>query len=199
MMPENCLSNQVAPCLVKLKRNENLDYKNYNFVAVQESILKITDFKTTKLVMSYGRLIINFKKQTSLQIYENVFNKGPIHLERHENKTTVISGDDFKRIDFLESQQDLVSVKSSVMDKKAFVEHLSKYYSNKNHFKSVLSQVFPIYLTTYKKDVDDQKKQLQRSIASVEFREEQERLNQAEIKAQQQNNRETFFQRTFKQ
>ena len=199
MMPENCLKTQKAPCLLKFKKSERLEYKNLALTAVQESVLKITDFQKMNIELSQGRLIVEFEnKMASLFFYEQIFTKGPMYLERHENKTIIISGENYKRIEFGESQGQ-INTKTMVMDKIAFVEYLSRYYSNKQQFKSVLQQIFPVYLSTYKADVVDQKQQMQRSIASVEYREQQERLKQAEIKAQQQNNRDTFFQRTFKQ
>ncbi len=201
-MPENCLQNQKTPCLVKFQKNEKLDYKNINIVAPQESVLNITNFKTMTLGLSHGRLIVDFKKpEASLQIANLIFNDGPMYLERHGNKTIVISGETYARIELIEDHQDKADpkVKTSVMDKIAFIEHLSKYYSKKQDFKTVLRLVFPIYLATHQAEVEHQKKQLQRSIASVEYREEQERLKQADIKAEQKKNRDLFFQRTFKQ
>ncbi len=199
MMPENCLKNQKAPCLIKLKRNERLNYKDLAFTAAEESVLKVTDFQKMSAELSQGRIIVEFEnKKTSLFFYEQIFNQGPMYLERHADKTIIISGENYKRIEFNDSQNP-INIKTMVMDKVAFVEHLSKYYSNKQQFKSVLQQIFPVYLSTYRADVEDQKQQMQRSIASVEYREQQERLKQAEIKAQRQNNRDTFFQRTFKQ
>lgn len=198
MMPESCLQNQKTPCLVKFQKNEKLDYKNITLAAPQEAVLKITDFKSMNIELGHGRLIVEFKKSAaSLQIGQLTFNDGPMYLERHGRKTIVISGETYARIEF--SDDSHVEVKTSVLDKMAFIEHLAKYYSNKQQFKTVLSQIFPIYLATHQAEVERQKKQLQRSIASVEYREEQERLKQAEIKAQQKKNRDLFFQRTFKQ
>ncbi len=195
MMPENCLQNQKTPCLVKFQKNEKLDYKNIVITASQESVLKITDFKMMNVGLNHGRLIVEFKKpEASLEIETLTFKDGPMYLERHGNGMIVISGETYKRIDL----NDKV-VKISVMDKMAFIEHLSKYYSNKQQFKTVLHQIFPTYLSTHQAEVEHQKKLLQRSIASVEYREEQERLKQAEIKDQQKKNRDLFFQRTFKQ
>lgn len=199
MMPENCLQNQKAPCLVKFKKNEVLDYKNIHFMAPQESVLKITEFKKMNLGLNHGRLIIKFvKPEASLQVSELIFRKGPMYLERHADRTIIINGENYKRIEISDAPSG-PTVKTSVMDNFAFIEHLSKYYSNKEQLKTVLRQIFPVYLATHKKEVEQQKQQLQRSIASVEYREEQERIKQAEIKAQQKKNRDLFFQRTFKQ
>ena len=199
MMPENCLKNQKAPCLVRLKKNERLDYKNLTFTAVKESVLKVTDFKIMSAELNQGRLIVEFEnKEASLFFYELSFTQGPMYLERQGDKTIIMGGENYKSIEFDESQSP-IHIKTRVLDKVAFVEHLSKYYSNKQQLKSVLQQIFPVYLSTYRADLEEQKQKMQRSIASVEYREKQERLKQAEIKAQRQNSRDTFFQRTFNQ
>ena len=197
MMPENCLQNQKTPCLVKFQKNEKLDYKNIHITASEESVLKMTNFNEMTVELNHGRLIVEFKKPGSIHLAKLTFKEGPMYLERHGSKTIVISGETYSRIELSDDSNG--EVKTSVMDKMAFIEHISKYYSNKQQFKTVLGQIFPIYLATHQAEVEHQKKRLQRSIASVEYREEQERLKQAEIKAQQKKNRDLFFQRTFKQ
>ncbi len=205
-VPENCLAQEIAPCLIKAETNQTLKSKSKLFqLAVSSgSIVKIVQFNIPfKFDLLNGKVSIQAisKKPIQFKLNDVAFESKAVFAKSTEVGRLQIY--DVKNFILAEyelsgsSEQESVLRKSEFLAKLDMIRYLSEFYTSKKSFLGYLKSIETLWKKELNRQTNDQTIALQRSIASIAKAEELSKA-QAEKEAEELKKvRRQFFYRTF--
>lgn len=205
-VPENCLQQEISPCLVKVGENRTLKSKSalFSFVVAEDSIFKILQFSSPfKFELLQGKMVVQSGSKKTIQFTLNdvpfdsktvfaKFGEGR-RLQVYDSKNFILS--EYEQAENL--GQEAVLRKSEFLAKLDMIRFLSEFFFSKKSLLGYLKSIELSWKNELKIQTNDQTIALQRSIASIEKAEEQSKA-QAEKEAEELKKvRRQFFYRTF--
>lgn len=203
-IPEACLSQTVAPCLVKSNQKQTFKVHFGELHLDEGTILKIIDFKSAQVELLQGKLSIQGlpdKKKIGLKLNDIPFESRRVFAEMNpQRKMRVYDEQKFILADYELPQRqgdEVVIVKSEFLSKLDMIRYLAGYFSSKSSLSSYLKSIEIAWKQEFRIQTDNQTIALKRSIASVEKSEAENKRRLEEEARQLKKVRELFFYRTF--
>lgn len=205
-IPENCLKQEIAPCLVKSNQSQTLKSKSnlFSLVVQQESIVKVLQFSSPfKLQLLQGKMIVQSEVQKAIQFTLNnvPFKSQSIFAKFGEEGRLQVY--DSKNFIFSEYEQGVAQGQETVIHKAEFlakldmIRFLSEFFGDKKSLFSYLKSIELNWKNELKSQTNDQTMALQRSVASIEKAEEQSKAEAKKEAEELKKVRRQFFYRTF--
>lgn len=205
-IPENCISEEVSPCLLKSTENKTLQGKSklFSLSVEEEAIVKIIQFSSPfKFELLQGKIFIQSASKKKIQFSLNEINfdsKAIFAKLNSEHRLQVYDTKNFILAEYepgIEKNKETVIRKSEFLSKIDMVRYLAEFFQNKRSFVSYLKSIESRWKDELKSQTNDQTIALQRSIASIEKAEaDAKELSKKEAEELKKVRRQ-FFYRTF--
>lgn len=205
-IPENCLAQEVAPCLIKTSENQNLKSHSGQFIlaATEDTIVKIIQFTSPfQFELLQGKVIIrsSTKKVIEFTLNDVRFATRVVFAQfNQERRLQVYDTMKFILSEYeqgLQKGQESVIRKAEFLAKRDMIRFLSEYFVNKKYLVVYLKSIEASWKKEFKVQTNDQTIALQRSIASIEKVEAEDKRQTAEEAEELKKVRSQFFYRTF--
>lgn len=202
-IPEACLPQEVAPCLVKSNQKQSFKTHFGELHLDEGVILKVTDFKLGHLELLRGKISLQLPsgKKSGFKLNDIPFESSRVFAEMNpQRKMRVYDGQKFILADYELAQRqgdEAVISKFEFLSKLDMIRYLAGYFSSKTSLAAYLKSIEPAWKNEFKTQTDDQTIVLKRSIASIEKSEAENKRRLEEEARQLKKVRELFFYRTF--
>ncbi len=204
-VPEQCLDKEVAPCLVRaLDDSFNETPSHLKFYLAQDALLKITQFPVTsvhvkadqfKVELLKGKVVI--ANNAKVPFYLNTVNVGlneTYYIKKGEGAVELYKSGEAVFFNITQNEDvDLVETKDFA-SRKSTTEFLNQFT---NIPGSVYKQTLAQYEARLTDEVQNQKRILQRKIASEELARKLDAEARQKQKIENKRIKDMFFMRTF--
>lgn len=205
-IPENCLTKEISPCLIKTTERQVLQGHSKNFMLTtdENTVVKVLQFETPiQIKLLQGRLTLRsgLKKALVFQLndvkFESIMLFAGVDQDKkmkvYDAQNFILSAYDLPTSD----QDEVVISKSEFLSKLDMIRFLSAYFPEKKSLQTYLHSIE----NNWKKELEIQAKSqtiaLKRSIASIEESQNEEKRRHKAEEAELKKVREMFFYRTF--
>lgn len=202
-VPDRCLSEGVAPCLVQVNSSLTAKVKGYKLRLTKGTLFKIMTIgegeQVGEIDLLTGRFrIVDLERPLKLNGYQ-VDPTSTLFVVREKNEMRVLDAKslDFKNLRSEGAKGDFVLVKGEFLDRKKFVQFLASFSPSKEELEKDLADLSERYTERLNQEVESQTKVVQRTIASDELALEAERKRKEREALEKKKMKEMFFMRTF--